>query len=133
MVDQTTQLKLSLGVEPKAGAEELEDLTLQLREQLVEIDVETVDLIRLGETPTKAKASDPISWGTLLLTLAASGGVLTMLINVLQSWLTRHERCSVTLEIAGDKLEVTGISSKEQQRLIDAWLSRHRGIVIAND
>jgi hypothetical protein len=39
----------------------------------------------------------------------------------------------VTLEIDGDKLEVTGLSSEEQQRLINAWLSRHGGIVIANE
>ena len=76
---------------------------------------------------------DPVTWGALLVALTASGGVLTTLVNTLQSWLTRHERRSVTLEIDGDRLEVTGISSQEQQRLIDTWLSRHGEIVIAND
>ena len=86
-----------------------------------------------NEKPKKAKAGDPITWGTLLLTLAASGGVLTTLINALQSWLTRHDRHKLSLEIGSDKLEVTGISSEEQRRVIEAWLSRHKEVEVAND
>ena len=39
----------------------------------------------------------------------------------------------LTLEIDGDKIEVTGISSEEQKRLIDAWMQRHRGFLVADD
>ncbi len=127
MTDRETRLVLNIDAGPEADAEELAELTRQLREDLLHLDVETVDLAHAGEAPTGTKAVDPVTAGTLLVTLAASGGVLTTLINALQSWLTRHERRGVTLEIGGDKLDVTGISSEEQQRLIDAWLSRHRG------
>ena len=133
MLDQTTQLVLSIDAGPDTDVEELAELTQQLRSELLELDVESVDLVRAGEAPERAKAGDPVTWGALLVALTASGGVLTTLVNTLQSWLTRHERRSVTLEIDGDRLEVTGISSQEQQRLIDTWLSRHGGIVIAND
>jgi len=132
MIDQTAQLMLNIDAGPEADAEELEQLTRQLRGELTELDVETVNLIRGGAAPRGAKVGDPITWGALLVTLIASGGVLTTLIGALQSWLTRHERRSVTLEIDGDKLEVTGISSEEQQRLVNAWVSRHTGIVIAH-
>ena len=127
MPDQTAQLMLNLDAGPETDAEELAELTRQLREDLMELSVEAVDLVRAGKAPEGAKAGDPVAWGTLLVTLAASGGVLTTLISALQSWLTRHERRSVTLEIGGDKLEMTGISSEGQQRLIDAWISRHTG------
>lgn len=126
MTNQATQLRLTLNAEPETDGEELEKLTRQLREELLELDVQAVDLMTDGLIPAKAKAGDPITWGTLLLTLAASGGVFTALIRVLQAWLTRHERRSITLEIEGDKLQVTGITSAEQQQLIDAWLNRHR-------
>jgi hypothetical protein len=132
MSDQTTQLMLDIDAGPDTDTEELAELTRQLRGALLELDVEAVYLVRAGEAPERAKAGDPITWGALLVALTASGGVLITLINTLQSWLTRHERRSVTLEIDGDKLEVTGISSEEQQRLINSWLSRHRGIVIAD-
>lgn len=127
MVGPTIQLKLNIDTGPEGDVEELEVLTRQLMEDLLALEVETVDLVASGEKPKRAKAGDPITWGTLLLTLAASGGVLTTLINALQSWLTRHDRHKLSLAIGGDKLEVTGISSEEQRRVIEAWLSRHSG------
>ncbi|MHC4616927.1 MAG: effector-associated constant component EACC1 [Planctomycetota bacterium] len=130
---QTFELMLHVNVEPEDGAEELAELGRQLRTDLLELDVENVDFVRADETPEGTKTGTPIDWTTLLLTVAASGGVLTTLINVLQAWLTRQDRKSLSLEIDGDKLTVTGISSKEQKRLIDAWLSRHRGFVIADE
>jgi hypothetical protein len=64
--------------------------------------------------------------GALLISLVAPGGVLTSVINKIQEWLSLHNNCSVTIEIGGDKLQVTGISSVEQKRLIDTWLARHQ-------
>lgn len=124
MSKQTTQLMVTLDAEPETDSEDLERLTRQLREELSELDVQA-DLMTGGPTPVNTKAGDIITWGTLLLTLAASGGAITTLIGVLQAWLTRHERRGVTLEMDGDKLQVTGITSAEQQRLIEAWLRRH--------
>lgn len=132
MSGQTTQLMLNVDAGPETDGEELEYLTRQLREELAELEVETVDLVRAGSVPQGAKAGDPMTWGALLVALTASGGVLTALISALQSWLTRHERRSVTLDISGDTLEVTGISSDEQQRLINAWINRHTGIAVAD-
>jgi hypothetical protein len=133
MTDQTIRVHLGLDADPEADAEESERAARQLREELLELDVETVEFAKGGETPEGAKAGAAPDLSTILLTLAASGGVLTTIIGVLQSWLTRHERRSVTLEIDGDKIEITGISSEEQKRLIDAWMHRHRGFVVAND
>lgn len=132
MSGQTTQLMLNVDAGPEIDGEELEYLTRQLREELTELEMETVDLVRAGRVPQGAKAGDPMTWGALFVALTASGGVLTALISALQSWLTRHERRSVTLDIGGDTLEVTGISSDEQQRLINAWISRHTGVADAD-
>ncbi len=133
MPEKTKQVILNIDAGQEDDPEEIERFTQQLREDLTELDVEAVDLVRAGETPAKAKVGDPITWGTLLLTLAASGGVITTVINVLQSWLTRQERRSISLEIDGDKLEIKGISSKEQQRLINEWRSRHTKGEVGND
>jgi hypothetical protein len=107
--------------------EKLAELTQQLREEIDELDVEKVDLIKSKEElPKGAKAGDVVAWGSLLVTLAASSGVFPALINTLQSWLTRHERRSMTIVMGEDKLEVKGISSEEQKRLIEAWMSRQK-------
>jgi hypothetical protein len=126
MREQMTELILHLDPDHEGDAEELEKFSRQLREELMDMDLEAVDFISTGETPEKAKGF-PIEWGTLIVALVASGGVITTLINVLKSWLTRQDRRSITLEINGDKLEVSSISSEEQQKLIDLWLSRHSG------
>jgi hypothetical protein len=62
---------------------------------------------------------------TLVVTLAASGGVLSSLVSLLQRWLTRREAASVTLEIKGDKLLITGASPESERLLVNQWLSRH--------
>jgi hypothetical protein len=128
MTNQPTQLLLHLDTELEPDEEELETLTHQLREELEELDYLQVDFVRQGDIPEKAKVAEPITLGTLLLSLAASGGVLTALISAIQGWLTRNGQRSVTLEMGGDKLVVTGISSEEQRRLIDDWLTRNRNV-----
>jgi hypothetical protein len=132
MQDQTTEVVLNIQTDADTDIEELAELTQQLREELLELDVENVNLLNVGEIPEKAKAVDPVSWGTLLVTFVSAGGIST-LINTLQSWLSRHEQRSVTLKIGDDELVVTGISSNEQQRLINAWISRHRGFVVSDE
>jgi hypothetical protein len=42
---------------------------------------------------------------------------------MLQSWLTRHERTTLTLQKADQKITVTGTLSKEQEQVIRDWLS----------
>jgi hypothetical protein len=113
--------------------EELERITHNLRDDLNGLDaIEKVDLVtKEGEkAPEGSKVGgDVIAWGSLLVTLGTSAAsiVVPSVANGLQSWLTRHERRKISLEIGGDKLEVTGISDKEQERLIDVWISRHMG------
>ncbi len=132
MAEGTLELKLVVDIGPEADKEELETNTLQLRDELMDLDVENVDLVCSGDVPANAKAGDPISWGTLLLTLAASGGVITTLINSVQSWLIRNDRKSITLELDGDKLDLKGVSTEEQKRLINEWLKRRLNKEINN-
>jgi hypothetical protein len=109
-------------------AEKLAELTDQLREDIEELDVERVDLIKSKEElPKGAKADDVVTWGSLLVTLVASNSnILPNLIGAVQSWLTRHERRKITVEYGTDKLELLGGSSEQQQQLIDDWVSRNR-------
>ena len=74
MANHTIQASLIINAGPEADAEEMERLTQQLRAELLELDLESVGLVKAGEAPDKAKVVDPISWGAVFLTLAASGG-----------------------------------------------------------
>jgi hypothetical protein len=108
---------------PETDIQEMEQLTLELRQELLDLNVENVDLIRERDIPDRAKAIEPISWGALLVKLASSVGILTMLIKTLECWLKRHQTSSITIEYEGNKLSVNGfIQPEERQRLIDNWI-----------
>lgn len=122
MTEEKIQLKLKIDAGTEADNEELEQLTRQLRKRLLELDVESVDFLS-EEKVSKGAKGEPITT-TLIVTLFATGGVVTTLIKAIETWLTRDR--SVTIEEKnGDKLQMTGISSEEQRRIIDAWISSH--------
>jgi hypothetical protein len=121
----SNSLTLNIDAGTDADEEERLDLVRRLREALLALsEVENIESPYVP--PIAASKAVGIDWQTLVVTLAASGGVLTTLITNLQAWLTRYERASVTVEVNGDKLEVKGASSEVQRRLVDDWISRHK-------
>jgi len=130
MQDQI-ELKLFLNPDAQTDDRELARLTDQLRLEILELEVEEVAPLREGEHAAGAKSGGPVALGALLITALGSSGVIPPLFDLLKSWLARPRPSlrSVTLEIDGDKLEVSGISSRQQQELIAAWMSRHPQIL----
>lgn len=118
-----TTLGVQVGLGAEADAEAVAEATLQLRRELLELDVDAVELARAGEPLPGTRAVDFVALGTLLVTVANSG-VLTAVVTAIRSWLDRKPHRSVKLELDGDVLELTGVSSEEQRRLADAWLRR---------
>jgi hypothetical protein len=126
MAENEKQLKLTLEADPEADDKELATMAQQLRSGILNLDeVESVDVARVGTIPENAKGGDVVTWGQLLITLVGAGSGLTALLGIVQSWLSKDERRSITLEINGDKLSITGISSEQQQQMINTWLERH--------
>jgi len=105
-------------------------LSQQLRNDLLKLNVKDVDYLLKENSMNGTKAGDIISWETLIVTLAASGGVITTLVNFIIGWLKRNEGRSVVLELNGNKLEVSGLSASEQKELIETWLKRNSGILL---
>jgi hypothetical protein len=68
--------------------------------------------------------SAPPPFPALVVTVAQSG-LLAPVVAAIQGWLGRSQQRSVKLELDGDVLELTGVSSRDQQRLVDEWLRRH--------
>ena len=123
MTDEATHLRLQVGDE-NADQEELADLTARLRSELLDLDVEAVEQLRAGQPPPGTRAVDLMAIGTLVTTFARPD-LLTAIVAAVQSWLGGAGGRSVKLEVDGDALELTGVSSKEQRRLADEWLRRH--------
>jgi hypothetical protein len=124
MEERSAMLGIRLAVGPDIDAEEIAEATLQLRRELLDLDVEAVEQPRAGEPPPGTRAVELAALGALVVTVSQSQ-LLTPLVAVVRSWLAGSQQRSIKLELDGDVLELTGLSSNEQRRLTDEWLRRH--------
>ncbi|MGH8909014.1 MAG: hypothetical protein ACRD0K_21605 [Egibacteraceae bacterium] len=109
-----------------ADAADLAERAAALREELLQLDVARVDLAMAGPAPAGTRAGEALAAGVLLVDLAASTGLLdAVVVDAVRSWVSRPGQRSVRLELDGDVLEVTGVSWREQRRLIQTWIDRH--------
>lgn len=122
---EPAELHVELGLAADADAAELDEAAVRLRNELLELDVDRVTRSTAGAQPSGARAAEVLALGGLVVTLARNAGTIASVVRSLQSWLARDRSRSVKLELDGDTLEVTGVSSREQERLIEAWIARH--------
>jgi hypothetical protein len=111
--------------EDGSDAGELAELTAKLRREILQLDVDSVEAASAGAAPAGAKAVDIAVIGTLLVQMGKTAGGLTSLVRAVQGWLRPQSARTVRLELDGDAIEITGASSRDQQRLIDLWIERH--------
>jgi hypothetical protein len=124
MDEHLTTLSVQVAVEPGGDAEEVAQAALQLRRELLELDVDAVEVPQVGKPPPGSRAVDVAALGSLVVNLADSQ-LLAAVVAAVRSWLVGSPRRSIKLQLGGDALELTGVSSKEQRRLTDEWLARH--------
>jgi hypothetical protein len=124
MDDQPAKLDIQLAVGPDDDAEQVAEATLRLRRELLDLDVDAVELPSGGEPPPGTRAVELAALGALAVTLAKSQ-MLGPVVAAVRAWLAGSPQRSIKLELDGDVLELTGLSSTEQRRLADEWLRRH--------
>jgi hypothetical protein len=125
-VGDQTELRVQVDAEG-AEAEEVVELTRQIRRALLELDVDAAEPVPEGKAPPDSKAVDALALGGLLVSLVNASGVLASVVEAIQSWVVGRGPRSVRLELDGDVLEVSGVSSRRQDELIKVWLDRHGG------
>jgi hypothetical protein len=121
---QPATIGVQVAVGPEADSEEVAEVTAQLRHELLDLDVDAVQSARAGTPPPGTRAVDLAALGALVVTITQAD-VLTAVVATVQSWVAGGQQRSVKLELDGDVLELTGVSSREQRRLADEWLRRH--------
>jgi hypothetical protein len=119
------ELSVELQAVPDTDMEELAQLTDRLRAELLDLDVYSVQQPVRGEAPEDAKGASLLAVGELVVRLVASAEVLTGIIGGVRSWLERNRVRSVKITLDGDTLELPHVSSAEQERLINLWVTRH--------
>ncbi|HEY6793079.1 MAG TPA: caspase family protein [Kineosporiaceae bacterium] len=114
--------RLVLQVDGEGDPEELARFTNGLRQELLNLDVAAVDQVA-ERPPLGARAAETVALGTLIVSVAQSQ-VLAAIINAVTAWLSHRPQRTVRLTVDGDVLELSGLPSKERQRLADQWLQR---------
>ena len=123
---QPITLQLEAGAD--AGAEELDQLTRQLRDELAELpEVQSADLLRAGAAPRGSKGIDPISLGALAVSILPTA--VPKLVEVLGGWLMRGENRKIKIKTQmGDRsveLEYSpsAMSQADLKQLVEALTS----------
>jgi hypothetical protein len=124
MVERPATLGIQVDLGPDADAEEVAEATLQLRRELLDLDVDSVELPASGQPPPGTRGVELAALGALLVSVTQSE-LLAPVLAAIRSWLGGSPQRSIKLELEGDTLELTGISATEQRRLVDEWLQRH--------
>jgi hypothetical protein len=116
-------LQLEIRVaDPGLDAEQLDEATSGLYRQLCELDLDSVERPSRGPAPEGARG-DALEIATLLVTVADSR-VVASVVEVLRRWLGVRPAGRIRLRLGDDEIEVEGLSTAEQQRLIREWLDR---------
>jgi len=108
-----------------ANDEELDKLTRRLRQQLSELDVEQVQMATGGPVPAGAKALDPVTVGTLVVTLLPA--VVPKVMDFLHAWMLRDKGRTVKIRAAAgdasfDVEYAPGVTSEEElKRLLQTF------------
>jgi hypothetical protein len=105
-----------------SDAEELADLAGGLHAELLDVDAASVAPLTAEEAPQEAKGLGTVA-GWLLVQFGTPAGLHAVLAAV-RGWASRTGR-TVEVSIGGDALKVTGVTSQQQEQIIDAWLARH--------
>jgi hypothetical protein len=116
--------ELTLQVQPVPGGDpdELLEVTGRLREELLELDVAAVDPVSEATAPDHAKGLATLA-GWLAVQVGTVNG-LRAVVGLVRGWAARTNR-EVEVSCGGEVLKVTGVTSAQQEKIIDAWLARH--------
>ncbi len=125
MDDDHSQLAINLQVDDDVSSREMEELTAAIRRELLQLDVESVERVSGGPAPEGAKGIELAAIGELIVTLGKATPVLGQVVQVIQAWAARGPKRTVKLTLAGDTLELNGMSEKEQHQVVKDWMARH--------
>src|SRR5690242_18343529 len=109
-------------VDARLDAADVEESLIRLRHELLDhAGVADVRAVAPIPSPVGSKAVDGLLAALSVTVLQPS--VLPMVMDVVRSWAMRRDR-TIRVEVDGDVLELTGVTSAQQQEVLDAWLSR---------
>lgn len=121
MTEQVGQLDLCIEAGSDAEADELAALAGQLRELLLTLDVESAEPATAEPAAPGSRSGGMFLAGALTVVLTQSPELLSHLVELVQSWVSRDQSRTVPITVGGTELEITGISRNDQRELMRFW------------
>ncbi len=121
MSEALSSLSVHLALPEDQTADEKEEALHQLRRDLLETDVESVDSLEGSAAPAGSKGLPP-GLDTLLVTLAGSGSILGTVISTIASW-SRDKKSAVTIKYNGNEFTFANPTPEEQHQLVKACVA----------
>ena len=120
-----TDLSLMLAPGLEVDLETYDRLTRELRADLAELEVKSVDLVETLPSDA-ARTGHLITPSTLLVTVDTSGEVFTAVTAAVLSWLGRQPvQHRVILTVDEESLQLENPTTPEQQLLLEGFIQRH--------
>jgi hypothetical protein len=118
------QMKVHINKEEDDDKKEIDSLSRNLRDDLSNLNqVEDVHL-SYEKPPSDSKAFDGIALGSMVVDIMG-GGAIKEVTQTVQRWIERNENRSISIVMAdGDRIDVKGLSGKDQREMINAWVIR---------
>jgi hypothetical protein len=107
---------------------DLDQITLGLRRELLELPVGDVVPVPAGATPDGARVADAVAIGAFVVLLNSSSALLTSLVSTIRAW--RRDTIPdgrIRLKLGDDEIELSGLSEEVETRLLEDWARRHGG------
>jgi hypothetical protein len=129
MSQENIELLVSVSLGDQGDEEEIDELTRRFIDDLNEVEGASVDMVKGNkESPTGAMG-DPMTVGTVLLELITNPASIAAFFTFLGVWISRERGRKVILQIGEKKLELTGVSEEEQEKLRE-WFQTQTGLRI---
>ena len=121
MSENSAELFIELSLEGREPAE-LDELTRQLRAEVEELNIDSVERVPAGDAPGGTKSADLSAIGQMAVTLAPT--IIPPLFELLKSWIERKPSTPVTIKVRVGKrtaqieYDPTKTSAKELDALV---------------
>jgi hypothetical protein len=119
-----TNFALDIDLGDDAVTEELNRAIRLLRDEIGDLEVESVEIVKEGKIPEGAKGADPALLGGLVLTLLPA--VVPKLLDFLRAWIFRGDNRKIKLKtrVGERSVEVefspSTVSTEEVKRVIES-------------
>jgi hypothetical protein len=97
VIGKSVVVRVQLSLDEKASAEELGEMTHQLNEEILQLNVDSIEPVRKDKAPGGTKGSEMALAGQLLVTLAPT--LVGALFDLLKSWKARKASTPVRIKL----------------------------------